>query len=144
MEPLSTVLFSALGYILKGALQSKAVKTAKEEILDRFWQWIRHKFIKDIPEIEDRADTPEIETRTQEKLLQLIRDKDFFQELAERVQDLQKAGIKEKNIVKKDIRHVKKIIIGDKEFSGHEPYDRKNIVEGCIEDADEFILGDGH
>jgi hypothetical protein len=57
---------------------------------------------------------------------------------------LQQAGIKEKNIIKKDIERVKKIRIGNKEFSPDEPYDRKNIVEGNVRDADEFILGDGH
>ena len=44
----------------------------------------------------------------------------------------------------KDIKRVKKIKIGDKEYSPDENFDRKNIVEGNIEDADEFILGDGH
>jgi hypothetical protein len=39
---------------------------------------------------------------------------------------------------------VKKIKIGDKEFNANDTFDRKNIVEGDIADADEFILGDGH
>ncbi len=46
--------------------------------------------------------------------------------------------------MKQDIKRVKKIIIGDREFSAPDNFDRKNIVEGNIEDADEFILGDGH
>ena len=55
-----------------------------------------------------------------------------------------KAGIKEKNIVKQDIRRVKKIKIGDREYSPEESFARKNIVEGAVEDADEFTLGDGY
>ena len=79
-----------------------------------------------------------------EKLLELIQNEDFFNELVKRVNELQKAGIKEKNIVRQDIKRVKKIKIGDKEYSPTDNFDRKNIVEGNIEDADEFILGDGH
>ena len=65
-------------------------------------------------------------------------------ELAKKVAELKEAGIKEKNIVRKNILRVKKIKIGDKEYNPAEQYDRKNIVEGNIEDADEFTLGDGH
>lgn len=144
MEPLSTFLTTALGYILKGAAQSKVAKTAKEELLGRFWSWIRPKFIRDLPETEEKPEATETETKAHEKLLELIQDEDIFNELVKRVNELQKAGIKEKNIVKKDIKRVKKIKIGDKEFLPTDTFDRKNIVEGNIEDADEFILGDGH
>ena len=143
MEPLSTFLTTALGYILKGAAQSKVTKTAKEELLGRFWSWIRPFFIRDLPETEEKPTAPETETRAHEKLLELIQDKDFFNELVKRVNELQRAGIKEKNIVKKDIKRVKKIKIGDKEYSPTDNFDRKNIVEGNVEDADEFIFGDG-
>lgn len=51
---------------------------------------------------------------------------------------------KEKNVVKKDIKNVKRIIIGDKETPKQDLYQRKNIVEGNIDGADEFTLGDGH
>jgi len=54
------------------------------------------------------------------------------------------SDFKEKNVVKKDIERAKKIRIGDKDFLPNEPYDSKNIVEGNVRDADEFILGDGH
>ena len=144
MEPISTFLTTALGYVLKAAAQSKVVKNAKEELLGRFWQWIRPKFIKDAPEVEETPDAPETELKAQDKLLELVEDEGFFNELVKRVNELQKAGIKEKNIVKKDIKRVKKIKIGDKVYSPNENFDRKNIVEGNIEDADEFILGDGH
>jgi len=144
MEPISTFLTTALGYILKGAAQSKVAQTAKEELLGRFWNWVRPFFIRDIPEAEENPEAPETETKAQEKLLKLIQDEKFFNELVKRVNELQKAGIKEKNIIKKDIKRVKKIKIGDKEYSPTDNFDRKNIVEGNIEDADEFVLGDGH
>jgi hypothetical protein len=144
MEPISSFFAAALGYILKSAAQSKTAQTAKEEILGKFWHWIRPSFIKDMPEIEKNLKSPDIETKIHEKLLELIQNEKFFNELVKKVNELQKAGIKEKNIVKKDIKRVKKIKIGDKEFSPDDNFDRKNIVEGSIEDADEFILGDGH
>jgi hypothetical protein len=143
MEPIGAFLMTALGYILKGAAQSKAAQTAKEELLGRFWQWLRPHFIKAIPEAEAKAGAPETETRVQAKLLELIQDEGFFKELVTRVNELQKAGIKEKNIVKGDIARVKKIKIGDKEYAPTDHFDRKNIVEGSVEDADEFSLGDG-
>jgi len=144
MEPISVFLLTAAGYILKGAAQSKAAETAKEEILGKFWKWVKPYFIKDVPQIEENPDSSEIEIQTQAHLLQLIKDEGFMKELAQQVTSLQQAGIKEKNIIKKDIERVKKIKIGDKEYSPNESYDRKNIVEGSIRDADEFILGDGH
>src|SRR5207249_2505833 len=114
MEPISTFLLTALGYILKGAAQSKTAATAKEELLGGFWHWIRPFFIKDLPETEEKPDDPETESKVHDKLLELIHNEDFFNELVKRVHELQKAGIKEKNIVKKDIKRVKKIKIGDK------------------------------
>lgn len=51
---------------------------------------------------------------------------------------------REKNVVGRDIKRVKKIKIGDKQDTAGEPVDRKNIVGGGVEDADEFTLGDGH
>lgn len=144
MEPISAILTAAIGYVLKAAAQSKVAQTAKEEILDRFWKWAKPFFINDVPKIEEKPDDPETETKTQQHLLELVKDETLFKELAAHVAKLQQAGIKEKNIVKKDIERVKKIRIGDKEYSPDEPYDRKNIVEGNVRDADEFILGDGN
>ncbi len=144
MEAIGTFLTMAVGYILKGAAQSKTADTAKEEILGKFWKWIRSKIIKDVREAEDKPDDKEIINKTHEKLLELVKDEAFFNELVRRVAELQKAGIKEKNIVAGDIKNVKKIKIGDKEYLPGEVYQRKNIVEGNIENADEFILGDGH
>ena len=144
MEPISTFLMTALGYILKGAAQSKTAQSAKEEVLGGFWRWIRPFFIRDVPETEEKPEAAETETRAHEKLLELIQNESFFNELVTRVNALQKAGIKEKNIVKKDIKRVKKIKIGDKEYSTDDNFERKNIVEGNVEDADELILGDGH
>jgi hypothetical protein len=144
MEPISTFLTLALGYILKGAAQSQAAHTAKEELLGGFWQWLRPLFIKDVPAIEKRPEAPETETKAQEKLLELIKDKTLFEELVKRVNELQKVGIREKNVVHGSIRRVKKIHIGDKEYTPDAPFDRKNVVFGDVEDAEEFTLGDGH
>ncbi|MFN7116872.1 MAG: hypothetical protein ACK4TA_08750 [Saprospiraceae bacterium] len=144
MEPISTFLALAAGYILKGAAQSKAADTAKEEFLSSFWQWIRPLFIQDVPEVETHPDAPATEEKVTAKLVDLVKDEGFFQELAKQVSALQQAGVKEKNIVRKDILRVKKIKIGDKEYDPNESYTRKNIVEGSVQDADEFILGDGH
>jgi hypothetical protein len=144
MEPITVFLATAAGYILKSAAQSKAVETAKEELLSHFWQWVRPYFIKDMPEVETDPDAPTTEASVQQTLLALIEDEAFFNELVRRVTALQQAGIKEKNIVRQDIKRVKKIKIGDKTYAPDEPFDKKNIVAGSVEDADEFILGDGH
>ena len=144
METISTFLTIAAGYILKGAAQSKAAETAKEELLGGLWKWARSVFIKEIPEAETSADDPQTQEKIQHKLLALIEDENFFNELDKHVTALQKAGIKEKNIVRMDIKRVKKIKIGDKSYSPDESFDRKNIVGGNVEDVEEFILGDGH
>jgi hypothetical protein len=144
MEPISTIIAAAAGYILKAAAQSKTALDAREEILGKFWRWIRSRFIKEIPAIQQQPDSPETADKIQERLLELINDEHFFKELQQQVTALRQAGIKEKNIVKKDIINVKRIRIGDREYTPDEQYDRKNIAEGNIENADEFILGDGH
>lgn len=143
MEPISVILTTAVGYILKAAAESKVAETVKEEVLGKFWKWIKPYFIEEVPQIEQKPDSPETEVKTQEHLLELVKDENFFKELALEVSKLKAAGIKEKNIVRKDIERVKRIRIGDKEYSSNESYDRKNIVEGNVRDADEFILGDG-
>ena len=144
MEPITVFLATAAGYILKSAAQSKAAETAKEELLGRFWQWARPWFIKDAPELETEPDSPAVESKVQQTLLALVEDETFFNELARRVEELRQAGVKEKNIVRQDIRRVKKIKIGDKTYAPGEYFDHKNIVAGSVEDADEFTLGDGH
>ncbi len=85
-----------MGYILKGASQSKAAETAKEELLGGFWKWIRPRFIKDVPEVEEKPETAETETKTGKKLLELIKDEKFFDKLARLVTELQNASIREK------------------------------------------------
>ncbi len=144
MEPISTILTIALGYILKGAAESKTAEKAKDELLGGFWQWIRPLFLEEVPEVATQPDAPEVQARAADKLTALIEDETFFQELVKRVTALQKAGIREKNIVRGDITRVKKIRIGDKVYDPHDTYDRKNILEGNVTDADEFVLGDGH
>ena len=144
MEPISMFLLSAAGYVLKAAANSKTAETAKEKILEKFWRWVKPYFIEAVPEIEESPDNPETEIKLQEQLLELIKNESFYNELLQKISTLREAGIKEKNIVKKDIERVKKIRIGDKEFFPSDSYYRKNIVEGNVKDADDFILGDGH
>lgn len=146
MDPItiSGFLSLATGYILKGALESKALKDAKEDLLSGFWKWIRPLFIEDIPELETNPTDIDLEFKIQEKLIKLFESPDFFKTLAIKVEDLHKSGLKEKNIVQKDISRVKKIKIGDKVYLADDLYNRKNIVKGNINDADEFTLGDGH
>ena len=144
MEPITTLITAALGYILKGAVNSKAADSAKEQILGTVWRWIRPKFIKTVPEIETKPEASETIVKTQEHLVELIKDESFFQELLQQIALLRQAGITEKNIVKKDIIEVGKIRIGDKTYEPGEAYDRKNIVEGDVRNANEFTLGDGH
>ena len=78
MEAISTFLVIALGYILKGAAQSKTAQTAKEELLGGFWRWIRPFFIKELPEMEEKPEAPETESRVYEKLLELIQNEAFL------------------------------------------------------------------
>ena len=144
MERISAILTAALGYLLKSAAQSKTADKAKEEVLGRFWGWIRPHLIKELPKIEEKPDEPETASMAHARLLELIKDESFFQELARQVAALQKAGVKEKNIVKGNIKWTKKVHIGDKQYSPNEPYNRKNVVEGDVENVDKFILGDGH
>lgn len=144
MEPITTILATAAGYILKGAADSKTAGTAREQVLGTFWKWVRPKFIHAVPDIEKDPDDPGVAVKTQEHLLELVKDEGFFRELEERVVMLQKAGVTEKNIVKGYLNSVKRIRIGDKLYAPGESYGRKNIVEGDVSDADEFVLGDGH
>ncbi len=145
MEPISTILTAATGYVLKAAAGSKTGQKAKDELLEAFWAWLRPLLIEDVPDPETSADAEKTAGKISQKLLALAEgDEAFFKVLEEKVLALKAAGIKEKNIVSKDILRVKKIKIGDKIYDPNESYTRKNIVEGNVEDADEFILGDGH
>ncbi len=143
MEPISAFIVTASGYILNGILQSKAVDNVKEELLGKFWNWIKPKFLKVAPKLEENPESPENVKKVQEKLIELVKDEDFYIELVKKVDELKKAGIKEKNIVKGDIINVEEIRIGDKTYNPNEPYTRKNIVEGNVKDAKTFRLGDG-
>ena len=144
MEPISTILTSALGYIFKAASQTKTAKTAENEMVGRFWKWIKPHVIKDVPKIETKYDKPKTQAKTQKRLVELVKNEGFFEELSGHVEELKKAGIKEKNIVEADFKNVKTIVIGDKTYSPDEVYDRKNVFKGKVEGSDSFIIGDGH
>jgi hypothetical protein len=143
MEPISIILTSALGYIFKAASDTQLVKSAENDLLTKFWNWIKPHIVKTVPEIETKPEEPETEVKTEESLVQLVNNEDFFNELSQHVEALKKAGVREKNIVRGSIENVKIIRIGDKTYSPNDTYDRKNIVEGDVKNADEFTLGDG-
>jgi len=146
MEPItiSTLFAAALGYILKGAAQSKAADNAKEELLGGFWQWIRPLFIKDVPEIEERPDETVVETKSSDRLRELMRDEGFTIELVDWVDRLKKSGIKEKNIIDGNLIDIDEIIIGDKTYTPQDEFNRKNVVKGDVKNVKRFTLGDGH
>ena len=133
METISNIITLAAGYVLKAITESEAAKDIQKSLLQKFWQWIRPIFKSDRPTEEEIISA----------ILERIKDEEFFKELQEKVAELQKAGIHEKNIYTGNIRRVKKIRIGDREYNPDDTYDRKNIFNGDVEDADEFILGDG-
>ena len=92
----------------------------------------------------EKPDAPETASMARARLLELIKDESFFQGLAKQVAIVQKAGVKEKNVVKGNIQWANKVLIGDKKYSPNESFVRKNIVEGDVKNVGEFILGDGH
>ena len=120
MEPISIILTSALGYIFKAASDTQLVKSAENDLLTKFWNWIKPHIVKTVPEIETKPEEPETEVKTQESLVQLVNNEDFFNELTQHVEALK-----------------------NKTYSPNDTYDRKNIVEGDVKNADEFTLGDG-
>ncbi|HOX41736.1 MAG TPA: hypothetical protein PK263_06125 [bacterium] len=144
MEPItiSTLFAAALGYILKGAAQSKAAETAKEELLGGFWQWIRPLFIKDIPEIEENPEEIDVETRSAQKLRQLMLDEGFSNDLAGWVDKLKKAGIKEINFIEGNLTDIDEITIGDTTYSPNDKFDRKNFIKGDIKRVKKITIGD--
>ena len=144
MEPVSVILSTAVGYALKAITESKAADTAKEEVLGKFWKWIKPCFLKELPQIETANADADTASIIQAVLAERVKDEPFLEKLVQELEVLKRAGIKEKNIVSGDIAHVKKVAIGDKTDSPYEQFDRKNIVEGNITNVGEFNLGDGH
>ena len=96
-----------------------------------------------MPEIETKHDKPETQAKVQKQLVELAKNEDFFKELSAHINELKQAGVKEKNIVKADLKNIKTIHIGDKTYSPNESYDRKNVFEGKVDRSDTFRVGDG-
>lgn len=143
MEPVSTLLTSALGYIFKAVSQTKAAKTAENEVVGKFWKWIRPHVIDDVPELESSPGKAKTKVKAEKRLAELAKNGDFLNELTKQIAALKKAGVKEKNIVEADLKNVKNIRIGDKTYTPDEAYDRKNVFKGKVEGSDSFIVGDG-
>jgi hypothetical protein len=93
MSITGSILPTAIGYILKAAAQSKTAENAKEEVLGKFWKWIKPYFIKDIPQIEEKADDPETITKTNERIKELVKDDIFLKELTAQIEVLKHAQI---------------------------------------------------
>lgn len=144
MEPITTFITTAAGYIIKAAAESKTAQDAKEALLGKFWNWVKPFVIKEVPQIETAPDSPATAAQTEERLLELIKNELFRNELELRLEILKQSGITMKNVVEKDIENVKRITIGDKIYNAGEQYDQKNIVKGNVRNANEFTLGDGH
>lgn len=154
MEPISVgvILSGALGYLGKAIIESKTVKGIPDAALGKFWQWIKPHIFKYKPELQPHAQhdstvTPESENQLRDQLLELVKDETFFEELAKRVGELQRAGIKpqlpEKNIVAGSIENVETVQIGDKVYKPNETWTKKNIVKGDVKNVKSFRLGDG-
>lgn len=93
MSTIDSILPTAIGYILKAAAQSKTAEGAKEEVLGKFWKWIKSYLIKDIPKIEEKPDDPETITKTNECLLELVKNEKFLKELSAQIEILNHAQI---------------------------------------------------
>ena len=112
MEPISVLLTTAAGYILRGAAQSKAADSAKEEILGKFWNWIKKRFVTEAPVIELQPKSEQAEILTLQRLLELMKDETFREELRKQVAELQQAGISHSNNVVQD-SHLEASHVGD-------------------------------
>jgi hypothetical protein len=144
MEPITitAILTATLGYIFKAVGDTKLVKDAENSALTKFWSWIKPKVVPSVPEIEIHSDDEATINKTQDQLLKLIRDEDFFEQLICHIDDLKKAGVTEKNIVKANLKNIRVVHIGDKTYTPNDTYARKNYFEGSAEGIDEFRVGD--
>jgi hypothetical protein len=140
---MSNLLLKSLGYVLESASKSKTMDSAKEEVFSAFWAWVRPLFIYDVPDIETNGEDPTTKQKTEDRLKVLLQNQEFKKEFLQKITDLESKVVTEKNIVRSEIDGVKKIRVGDTDVNPNEQYDRKNIVEGPVRNADEFRLGDG-
>ena len=144
MEPVNVILSTAANYVLKAITESKTAGTAREEVLGKFWKWIKPSFLKDLPQIETANADANTASKIQAVLAEQVKEGQFLEKLVQELEILKRAGIKEKNIVSGDIANVNKVTIGDKDNYAYEQFNRKNIVEGNITNVSEFNLGDGY
>jgi hypothetical protein len=148
MEPITTTaIATALGYILKASAESKAVGTAKEELLEGFWNWIRPLFLEDDPQLEKQLEEKPDDEAVQQQVLKKLTEAheksvELQTQLSAELQKLKSAGITEKNIVG-SITDVDEAHVGDTTNNPNESYDRKNIVDE-VKNVKKFRLGDGN
>jgi hypothetical protein len=143
MEPI-TILSAATGYILRAIAHSKTADNAKEEVLGRFWKWIRPKFLHESPALEAQPEAPATAEQVQKQLAVLMKDESFYRELEQQVSFLQQAGVTGKNIVHGNLSEIDEVTIGDKTYHPGESYTWKNVVDGSVKGVKKFTLGDGH
>jgi len=144
MEPISIIVSTTVGYVLKAISESKTAETAKEEVLGEFWKKIKPSFLKELPHLKKADADSDTASKIGAVLTERVKDEQFLKKLVQELEVLKRAGIKEKNIVSGDLDNVKKVAIGDRTNSPYEQFERKNIVEGNITNVSEFTLGDGH
>lgn len=71
--------------------------------------------------------------------IRIIKNVNFFVEKTR----LNALDEKTRNIVSVDVKGKRKVKVGDNEIST-ESFDRKNVIEGNVEDVGKLIIGDGH
>jgi hypothetical protein len=87
---LETLIASAAGYIVKGIQESKAGKTAADELSVAIWEWIRPVFLKDDPKTLEKIEKtapaqvqPLVELAIEKK----ADDRNFLETLQKMVQE---------------------------------------------------------
>ena len=138
------LLILAAGYAVKAVTE-----TTTSGLLREFGSWLKKNIFPTKPklaqELTQHPSDENLQIQLIDALRKALRDPAFKKELTEQVQQLQAAGIKEKNIVRSAIEYIEgNVHIGDKDQDPGE-YDRKNIVEGDVRHIKgNFTLGDGH
>lgn len=143
MEP-DLLLALAAGYAIKAFSE-----TTISGLLKEFGSWLKKKVFqkKDLPQkLSHHPEDEDLQIALIAELKNALVDQQFARELQEKVEQLQSAGIKEKNIVRGALKGIEgNVHIGDKNPPAGEDYDRKNIVEGQVKKLKgDFRLGDDY
>jgi hypothetical protein len=118
----------SLGYILRCIIQRKKMEKKEDEMLNRFWHWLRPRFIEEIPETKHQYNQEDLEIKLEQRLEELIKDERFFKEMLNWLDKLMKTSIRGKELIHKDIWHAKVISVGEREYYPSDIIDSKDIV----------------